>query len=103
MGCQLDFEGGQELPIVIVDGGSTSELGVLVCNNGQPFVWDVPATSHVSEKRHDIIGPLGTAERQNQKSIDVHLISTPQTRPRTTTEAALNPGRSTETRTLRCE
>src|SRR5215471_13522910 len=52
----------------------------------QPFARDVPATNHVLEKRHDIVGLLGPAESNHEQRVIRGIGDHPASSPRSPRE-----------------
>ncbi len=69
--AELGFDGGLQVPAVIVDRGSTAELGVLLGNDGQSLIGHVAALGHVAEEGEDVVGAFGSTEGQQQDRVDV--------------------------------
>ena len=64
---ELRLEGRDEGPALVVDRASAPEVQVVLGHLPLALLADRRAPQDVVEKRHDVVGPLGSAERHDQQ------------------------------------
>ena len=62
-------ERGEERAVLVVDRGAAAEQEVVLADLLQPLARDAPAAGDVLEERHDVLGLLGPAERDQQQGV----------------------------------
>ena len=59
----------EERAVLVVDRRAAAEQEVVLADLLQPLARDPPAAGHVLQERHDVLGPLGAAERHEQQCV----------------------------------
>ena len=66
---QLGLEGGDEGAVLVVDRAAAAEQLVVVRDVLEPLVRDPAARGHPAQERHDLVGRLRAAERQEEDGV----------------------------------
>jgi hypothetical protein len=67
--AELDPDRVEQLAALLVDRRHAAEVLVVLGDLGQPGVRDATAGGHVAQERHDVVGALRAAERQQQERV----------------------------------
>ena len=59
----------EQRPVLVVDRRPAAEQEVVLADLLEPLARDAAAAGHVLQERHDVLGPLGPAERDEQQRV----------------------------------
>ena len=60
---------GNEFAALLVNGTDSAEMIIVLGDCKQPLTGNVPPLRHIFKERHDVVGALGSSERDNEKGI----------------------------------
>ena len=69
VGGELVLQGGDERPVLLIDGADAAEVRVVRGDLREAFPRDVAAAGHVFEEREDVVHPLRAAEGEDEQGV----------------------------------